>query len=564
MEGREDLSKTAILIVEDEAIVAADLSGKLQQLGYDVAGITAKGEDAVELAGSLRPGLVLMDISLTGPMDGIEAAEAIRHQLDVPVVYLTAHSDAATRSRAKLSEPFGYILKPFEERELATNIEMALYRHQSDRQLREQRDKLEARTMELQSANETLRASRTAALNLTEDAIVARERAEKMTLELKREIAERKKVEEALRESEQRLARSQEIAHLGSWELDLVKNKLTWSDEIYRIFGIQPQEFGATYEAFLERIHPDDRTAVDEAYRGSVREGKDSYDIEHRIVRKGTGDVRWVSERCQHVRDATGKIVCSIGMIHDITERKKAEEELLKLTEDLKRSNSDLQQFAYIASHDLQSPLRSVEGFVKLLARRYKGQIDEKADEFILHICNGVKDMQMLIHDILEYSKIGSEGSTFTSRDMTSCVNQALANLKAEIAEKNADIVLDGPMPAVYGDSIQLVSLFQNLIGNAVKFSAEQSRIRISAKREDGWWVFSVTDNGIGMEPEDTGKIFAVFHRLHSKSDYQGTGIGLAICKRIVERHGGRIWVESEPGKGSTFYFTLPAQEQKI
>jgi PAS domain S-box-containing protein len=552
------MSKAAILIVEDEAIVAADLSSKLKQLGYEVTGTAARGEDAIGMAGNLHPDLVLMDIKLEGPMDGIETAEAIRRDLDVPIIYLTAHSDTGTLSRAKLSGPFGYILKPFEEKELVTNIEMALHKHKLDRQLREQRDQLLARSKKLQAANEALRSSRTGALNLMEDALEARSRAEKVGEDLRQEIAERKRAEDALRESEQRLARSQEIAHLGSWELDLVKNELIWSDEVYRIFGLQPQEFGATYKAFLERVHPDDRAAVDAAYAGSLREGKDSYEIEHRVVRRDTGEIRWVLEKCQHVRDATGRIICSRGMVQDITARKQAEEELRKLTEDLKRSNSDLQQFAYIASHDLQSPLRNVEGFVKMLARRYRGKLDEKADEFIHYISTGVKDMQMLILDILEYSKVGSDGISFSNTDLSLCIAKALSNLQDAIAEKHADITVDEPFPTVFGDSTQLTSVFQNLIGNAIKFCTGTPKIHLSAKTEAREHIFSVRDNGIGIDPKDSDKIFAVFHRLHSKSEYPGTGIGLAICNKITERHKGRMWVESEPGKGSTFYFTLP------
>jgi light-regulated signal transduction histidine kinase (bacteriophytochrome) len=300
---------------------------------------------------------------------------------------------------------------------------------------------------------------------------------------------------------------------------------------------------------------------VDAAYSDSVREGKDSYEIEHRVVRKDTGEVRWVLEKSQHVRDATGSIICSRGMVQDITARKQAEKELLKLTEELKRSNSDLEQFAYIASHDLQSPLRNVEGFVQLLARRYKGKLDGKADEFIQYISTGVKDMQMLILDILEYSKVGSDGKTFTTVDGSSCVTKALTNLKDAIAEKHAEITCPEKLPQVHGDFAQLTSLFQNLIGNAIKFCTEKPKIHISAKKEGPEYIFSVRDNGIGINPEVSDKIFAVFHRLHTKTEYPGTGIGLAICKKIVERHGGRIWLESEPGKGSTFFFSLPAEE---
>ncbi len=196
-----------------------------------------------------------------------------------------------------------------------------------------------------------------------------------------------------------------------------------------------------------------------------------------------------------------------------------------------------------------------------MLARRYKGQLDEKADEFIHYISTGVKDMQMLILDILEYSKVGSDGITFSEIDTSLCVAKALSNLHAAIAEKHADITVDEPFPTVFGDSAQLTSLFQNLIGNAIKFCIDTPKIHLSSKKEGREYIFSVRDNGIGIDPKDSGKIFAVFHRLHSKSEYPGTGIGLAICNRITERHKGRMWVESEPGKGSTFYFTLPIME---
>lgn len=228
---------------------------------------------------------------------------------------------------------------------------------------------------------------------------------------------------------------------------------------------------------------------------------------------------------------------------------------------ELQRSNSDLQQFAYIASHDLQSPLRNVDGFVQLLARRYKNKLDDKADELITFISDGVKDMQILIHDLLEVSKVDSGGKAFKTVDMSLCVNKAISNLRVAIDEKNAEITHNETSLVVYGDAIQLTSLLQNLIGNAIKFSGEQSKVVISWKREGSRAVFTIQDNGIGIDMKDADKIFAIFHRLHGKSEYPGTGIGLAICKKIVDRHGGRIWIESEPGKGSTFYFTLPMKE---
>jgi PAS domain S-box-containing protein len=245
----------------------------------------------------------------------------------------------------------------------------------------------------------------------------------------------------------------------------------------------------------------------------------------------------------------------------EIATRKHAEEELKELTEELRRSNTDLEQFAYAASHDLQEPLRVVAGFVKLLEKRYRDGLDEKAHEFIDYAVDGVKRMQMLIKDLLAYSQLGTKGKTFTRTHCAVALEQAIYNLQASIEENGAEVTYDS-LPTVMADTSQLSRLFQNLISNAIKFrGGEQLRIHISAERRGGEWVFSVRDNGIGIDPKYFERIFVIFQRLHTREEYEGTGIGLSVCKKIVERHGGRIWVESEVRKGSTFYFTIPAPE---
>lgn len=238
-------------------------------------------------------------------------------------------------------------------------------------------------------------------------------------------------------------------------------------------------------------------------------------------------------------------------------ERRRAEEELLERAAKLASSNAELEQYAYVASHDLQEPLRVIAGFVQLLADRYQGKLDDDADEFIGYAVDGAHRMQTLIDDLLEYSRVGTEGKPLKPTDGNAALDQAISDLHAAIQDGDAKVTCD-KLPSVYGDPTQLAHLFQNLIGNAIKFRGDDPpRIHVSSRSNDEDLVVSVADNGIGIASQHREQIFGMFKRLHGEGKYPGNGIGLAICNKIVERHGGRIWVESEVNKGSTFHFTL-------
>jgi light-regulated signal transduction histidine kinase (bacteriophytochrome) len=259
------------------------------------------------------------------------------------------------------------------------------------------------------------------------------------------------------------------------------------------------------------------------------------------------------------VKQRTGQLERANAQLKlEVSERKQAQDNLLLTTEDLQRSNRDLEQFAYVASHDLQEPLRAVAGYVRLLEKRFADKLDAKGLEYIAGAAEGAQRMERLITDLLAYSRVGTRGATFAPTDLNAALRNALHNLQVSIKTSQAKLTTDS-LPVLAADAAQMSQLFQNLVGNALKFHGESPpEIRIAALPQEGRWVLSVRDNGIGIAPQYFNRIFQIFQRLHTRKRYAGTGIGLAICKKIVERHGGAIWVESQPGQGATFFFSLP------
>jgi PAS domain S-box-containing protein len=269
------------------------------------------------------------------------------------------------------------------------------------------------------------------------------------------------------------------------------------------------------------------------------------------------GETVLVRLQQNQVRDSRGAVTGLRCTMLDITELRRQEELLKRQAADLARSNAELEQFAYVASHDLQEPLRMVASFTQLLAKRYAGKLDAKADRYIEFTVGGAKRMQQLIADLLELSRVGTAAGEFRDVPLADVLSDVLLNLGPAIDESGAAVVHD-PLPTVFADRGQMTQLLQNLIGNAIKFrGAESPQVHISAAEAEDDWTISVTDNGIGIAPEHAERVFQIFQRLHTRDQYPGTGIGLAVCRKIVERHHGKIWLDSTRGVGTTFHFTL-------
>jgi PAS domain S-box-containing protein len=301
-------------------------------------------------------------------------------------------------------------------------------------------------------------------------------------------------------------------------------------------------------EHSMALIHHDDLAGVNEALARLSEEGAVEYDYR---LRDKNGEYRWVSNHLSLVEDDSGRPLYRDGVVTNVTKRKKAEDEL-------KRSNIELQQFAYVASHDLQEPLRMVMSYLALLNKKFSDELSPQAKEYMSTVTEGAERMRQLVNDLLQYSRVDTQTKEFSEVDMNSVANEVVQELRLSIDEANAEVVMN-EMPTVIGDEAQLKQLLTNLVSNAIKFhNDERSRVVITSEERWNEFVLAVRDNGIGIDPQYQDKLFKMFQRLHTRDEYPGTGIGLAIAKKIVERHGGRIWFESELGKGTTFYFTIP------
>ncbi len=371
-----------------------------------------------------------------------------------------------------------------------------------------------------------------------------------------RDISQQKILENEIKSREQLFSTFINAAPVMMWMLD-TNNKPLLFNETWLNFTGNTLEQELTISWSTTKIHPDDRESVLNEYNIAINQHK-SFEHEYRMQRYD-GNYRWVKE-IGVARQENNIYKGYIGICLDITQEKSDEIKLHDYTQELERSNTELEQFAYIASHDLQEPLRMVSSYTQLLARRYKDDLDDDAHEFIGYAVDGANRMQVLIQDLLTFSRVGKNKQIIKQLELTEVVKDIIVGLKVAIEENKVQINTPEVFPQIQADYSQIQQLFQNLILNAIKYRAEdrQCVINIDCQKMNNKWQFSIQDNGIGIEAEYFERIFVIFKRLHGKEEYSGTGIGLAVCKRIVEGHGGEIWLESKLGKGSIFYFTIP------
>jgi len=487
------------VLLADDNVDMRDYVRRLLESRYEVTAVS-NGEEALAAALAKPPDLVLTDVMMP-VLDGFELLKTLRSNertRTLPIILLSARAGEESRVEGLDAGADDYLVKPFTARELLARVEA----HISLARMRRQ-------------------------------------------------------AEQARQSSELRLGLALEATDMAAWEWDPVKDAMTGTGGLPRIFGVFPR---CSSECFA-LIHPEDEPAYRATVERVAREGG-AWLTEFRIRRADTAALAWVEERATSVTDETGRVLYIVGVDIDITNRKIAEQDMRRRNEELERANSELEEFAYVASHDLQEPLRTVNIYTELLLRRLNLTEDKQANEFAGFVHGGVNRMGLLIRDLLSYARVvHPEQELAGPADLNRSLEEALNTVNGLARETGAAITHD-KLPVVHGHEPQIAHVFQNLLSNALKYRRESvaPRVHVSAQRKNDEWVVSVSDNGIGFDAQYAERIFGLFKRLHRDDRYTGTGLGLAICKRIVERYGGRIWAESEgPGRGATISFTAAA-----
>lgn len=504
------LNKIRVLVVEDEIVVAEDLLQRLVTLGFEVAGAADTAADAVRLAASVRPDVTLMDIMLHGRPDGIGAAERLRSELDMPVIFLTAHSDSATLQKAKLTDPAGYIVKPFDDQQLRVAIELAPVRHEMERK--------------------ALRAARWLSATLTSigDAVIATNDQAEILL------------------------------------LNPAAQRLTgWSQE---------EAVGRPCSEVVRLVNRNTGLPVPDPAKRALRHGTVvRLDPDTMLITR-TAEECFVDDSASPIADDTGKVLGAVVVLVDATDRVAAHSradalarqvrELLTEKRKFELKGAELETFAAAVSHDLQGPLRAIAGFSEMLAESNREQLDASGQLFLDRVRASAQRMSSMVEDYLAFLRTNREQPLRrTLMDMKSLATGVFADLALAPSQKPAELVC-AALPRAWGDKAMLRQVLVNLIGNALKYSAqrEQPVVEVGATSREDFHTFFVRDNGAGLDLTSAARLFEPFQRFHSTAEFPGTGVGLAIVKRIIERHGGRVWAQSEPGAGATFSFTLPVK----
>ena len=596
------MAKTKILIVEDERVVAADIQRSLQNFGYVVPAIVATGKDAIKKAEEYKPDLVLMDIVLEGEIDGLEAADQIRSRFNIPAIYLTAYSDEKKLERAKITEAFGYILKPFEDRELYITIEMALYKHRIEKKLKESKAYTEAiiqnflDTLIVVDAEAKIKSVNPATCHLlgyTAEELVG----QPVSIIFEEEedphhffqFFRGHEKAEALRPQD--VIRNRELTYKtrDGQLIPMSFNASVLTNEAGNVTGVvagakditelkfaeeELQASRASFHNIVERstdgIVVLDNTGVVHFVNSIAKSlfGRKAEELigEHfglpivagemteiDIIRKGgeigTGEIRAVETEWE------GK-EASLAMIRDITERKRAEEEIKEKNIELLRLNTDLDEYVHFVSHDLRAPLRHIKALSLFINADYGDKLDETGKEYISKITTTCDDAETMIKELLELSKIRGIEIVREEVNLNEVIRAVETELEFFLKENNGRLEVMDVLPPVSFHRAWMKDLFLNLIMNGLKYNDSAEKVvQIGVGDKEGKRVFYVADNGVGIADNYREAIFNPFKRLNSSKS--GTGLGLSICKKVVESHGGQIWVESEIGKGSTFFFSI-------
>lgn len=506
--GRAADAAPRILVVEDERIVALDLASSLSELGYAVAGMATRGEEAIELTRRLEPDLILMDVRLAGAMDGIQAAHAIRQQRDVPIVYLTAHSDSETLRRAAQSAASGYLVKPFKSPELRCVIEIALHKHAVDVRLRENEQWLST------------------TLNSITEAVIAADGSGRIRL------------------------------------FNPVAEALTgWTQEEAR---------QRTLDEILALVDERTGTPLENPVRKTLEQHGPVAASERSALISRSGRLIAVEESAAPILDSYGRLLGGVLVLRDVTERRQQlqqihklnaelEQRVLQRTAALEAANRELEAFSYSVAHDLRAPLRGIDSFSQLLMERYSERLEEGGREYLQRVRRATGRMAQLIDALLSLAQVGRSDVQPVELDMSQLVRSVAADITAAHPDRNVAVRVQPHMEA-FGDPRLLRIVLANLLDNAWKFSArrEDAVVEVGVGHDARVPTFFVRDNGAGFDPAHAQKLFGAFQRLHVEDEFPGTGIGLAIVQRVIARHGGTVRAESEPGRGATFFFTLP------